>query len=152
MQSYLPTVIIRHTRENLKKCSLKGLENRSDFIFHTYPLNNFLTLQNYIYLCVDAPPLSKEDFSYGLLVIDATWRLAGKMEKVLNPMIQTMIPRSIPGNIRTAYPRYQDDCIDPERGLASIEAIFSAYELMGRPTDGLLDGYYWKEKFLNLKD
>ena len=37
---------------------------------------------------------------------------------------------------------------DPDHGLASIEALFAAYHLMGRPTDGLLDHYRWAEQFL----
>jgi pre-rRNA-processing protein TSR3 len=56
--------------------------------------------------------------------------------------------RSLPKEFQTAYPRRQNDCPDPKRGLASIEAIFIAYLKMGRKTDGLLDNYYWKESFL----
>jgi pre-rRNA-processing protein TSR3 len=32
--------------------------------------------------------------------------------------------------------------------LASIEAIYVAYQLMGRDTTGLLDLYHWREQFL----
>ena len=148
MQPYSPTVVVRHTRENLKKCSLRGLELRPDFLFFTYPLQIPIELKNYIYLCVDGPPLSPADFGKGLFVIDATWRLAYKMEKSLQNHLSTMEKRSIPTSFTTAYPRRQDDCLEPGKGLASIEAIYAAYEIMGRSTEGLLENYYWKNDFL----
>ena len=52
--------------------------------------------------------------------------------------------------LKTAYPREQGDCVDPEPGLASIEALFIAYRLLGYSTEGLLDYYYWKEKFIKI--
>ena len=55
--------------------------------------------------------------------------------------------RSLPG-LQTAYPRSSKIFDDPEGGLASIEALWAAYHLMGRPTDGLLDHYRWAEQFL----
>jgi len=39
---------------------------------------------------------------------------------------------------------------DPDNGLATIEAVFLAYRILGRPTDGLLDQYRWAEEFLRL--
>lgn len=149
MQSFPPTVVIRHRLENLKKCSLRGLENRPDFIFLSYPYRVLPSLNNYIILNLDAPPLTIADLSYGLLILDATWRYAAKMFKPLEnqPFFHY---RSLPSHYRTAYPRRQDDCPDPERGLASIEAIYLCYRLLKRETTGLLDNYYWKDAFLNL--
>lgn len=149
MQSFPPTVIIRHRLENLKKCSLRGLEPRKDFIFLTYPYAALPPLENYVILAVDAPPLTQEDRSFGLLVLDATWRYAEKMVKPFRAD-SSFVYRSLPFHYRTAYPRTQTDCPDPERGLASIEAIYLSYLLMGRSVEGLLDHYYWKEKFLEL--
>jgi pre-rRNA-processing protein TSR3 len=149
MQSFPQTFVIRHRLENLKKCSLRGLESRPDFQFISYPYSSLPKLDNYILLAVDAPPLSEEDYAHGLLVIDATWRYA---EKMLKPLKQEgcYLYRSLPHHFRTAYPRRQDDCPDPERGLASIEAIYLCYLLMGRPVEGLLDNYYWKKQFLEI--
>ena len=59
-----------------------------------------------------------------------------------------LIPRSLPSNIVTAYPRKQDDCSDPDRGLASVEALYAAYYMMGYSTAGILDDYYWGKAFL----
>jgi len=58
-------------------------------------------------------------------------------------------PRSLHG-FRTAYPRVSKHGTDPENGLASVEALFVAHHLLGRPTDGLLDHYRWAEEFLQL--
>lgn len=149
MNDYPATIIIRHKKENLKKCSLSGLEQRPDFFFFRYPLNVALpSLCNYILLTVDAESeLSIKDQSSGLLIIDGTWAYAEKMMAHLPEMgnIQT---RRVPENLVTAYPRRQQDCSQPLRGLASIEAIYCSYTILKRPTDGLLDHYYWKDSFL----
>lgn len=144
----LPTVIIRHRKENLKKCSLHGLEDRTDLHFLTYPLVSLPQLENYCLLSFDGPLLSKEDHHSGLVILDGTWRYAKKMEENL-PILATLPKRSLPMFIKTAYPRKQADCANPERGLASIEAIFVAHLLLGHNVEGLLENYYWKKEFLS---
>lgn len=141
------TIILRHRKENLKKCSLRGLESRSDLRFLVYPKNILPNLSNYVLLTIDAPPLTEQDKDFGLFLIDGTWRHAEVMLRAVSPSgIQS---RSIPSVYRTAYPRRQEDCPDPSRGLASVEALYIAYMLMGRDPSGLLDHYYWKEEFQN---
>lgn len=147
MHNYPPTVVLRHRKENLKKCSLRYLEQRRDFIFYRYPLNELPPLPGYVMLTLDAPPLGVEDRACGLLLIDATWRYAQKMVQYVDAEI-VIEKRSLPAHFQTAYPRVQNDCSDPKRGLASIEAIYLAYLMMGRETTGLLDHYHWKEAFL----
>lgn len=145
--AYPPTIIIRHRRENLKKCSLSGHETRNDFLFFKYPFQNSPTIENAVLLCFDAPLITKQDASLGLLILDGTWRYAQKIQSQIKG---TYFPRSLPTEIRTAYPRRQEDCSDQKRGLASIEAIYVAYTLLGRSTMGLLDNYIWKDKFIDL--
>jgi len=147
MQPLPPTYIVRHRKENLKKCSLRGLESRSDFRFFSYPRPELPDLTGYILLAVEAPPLTIEDTSRGLFLLDATWRYAAKMLEDVGTL-PGLEQRSIPPGFVTAYPRRQDDCPDPERGLASIEALYIAYHVLGRDTTGLLDDYYWRELFL----
>jgi pre-rRNA-processing protein TSR3 len=149
MQLFPPTVVIRHRLENLKKCSLRGLEERLDFQFFTYPYTGLPPLEGYVILTLDAPPLTRQEAHCGLLVIDATWRYAQKM---IQPFLnrQDYLYRSLPSVCRTAYPRRQRDCPDPERGLASVEALYLAYHLLGRDTTGLLNNYYWNKQFLEL--
>ncbi len=145
MFSFPPTIILRHKRENLQKCSLRGLESREDIHFFTYPRDQLPDLSGYFLLSMDGPPLSKKDGHLGLFLLDGTWRYAEKMQRLLSSPLPT---RSIPQGFTTAYPRKQDDCKDPCRGLASIEALFIAYTLLERETAGLLDDYYWKDFFL----
>ena len=145
-RKYPPTVVLRHRKENLKKCTLVFLEQNEDFHFYCYPLDNFPKLNDYVVLKVDAVPLAEEDREVGLLILDGTWRYASKMLQHVENQ-QSFIFRSIPSSWQTAYPRKQMDCPDPNRGL-SIEAIFAAYHILGRDTTGLLDGYYWKDLFL----
>ena len=144
---FSPTIILRHKRENLKKCSLRGLESRKDLCFLTYPLSKLPNLDNYCILTLDAPILSREDAERGLFLIDGTWRYAQTMSKII-PITGGHVYRSLPKDLRTAYPRRQPDCPDPSRGLASIEALYAAYSLLGRSTDGILDNYYWRDPFL----
>lgn len=141
----MKTVILRHRRENLKKCSLTGLEKHPDLQFFTYPVDLLPDFSQYLLLKVGAPPLTLEDRHRGLFLIDGTWRLAQIMEKQLPWKLEA---RSLPGGYKTAYPRKQTECPDPESGLSSIEALFIAHHLLGRSTEKLLDRYYWKEIFL----
>jgi pre-rRNA-processing protein TSR3 len=144
----LPTIILRHRRENLKKCSLRGLEKRPDIRFFTYPRDSLPDLASYILLAVDAPPLTDADADFGIFIIDGTWKLASLMQRQCPPMQA----RSLPNHFRTAYPRRQTECPDPEKGLASVEALYLAHMILKRPFAGLLDGYYWKQSFLELND
>lgn len=147
MLSFPPTIVLRHRKENVKKCSLRGMEGRDDFIFYTYPRDAVQGIEGYILLDMEAEPLTREDRDRGLFILDGTWRYAETMAKN-TPGLETLVKRSIPKHFVTAYPRRQEDCLDPSRGLASIEAIYIAYHLMGRDTSGLLDHYHWKELFL----
>jgi len=196
MKYFPPTIILRHRRENLKKCSLRGLESRQDMLFYSYPLKQQLPdLTGYVVLALNAPPLTLEDADKGIFLIDGTWRYAEKMlhtlyrknlknrefgkkaaqilesgasdivleqgasedpkfvAKPTSPKTDSSgffgikLPfelRSLPASAKTAYPRRQEDA----RGLASCEALYLAYEILGRDPSGLLDHYQWKEKFL----
>ena len=151
-KKYPKTVILRSRRENIKKCSLKGLANREDFLFLTYPQDNIPNLTGYIILTLDAPPITNLDADRCLFILDGTWRISEKMMKfVLGEGVDFQF-RSIPRTWKTAYPRRQPDCLMPEFGLASLEAIYAAYKIFGRDTTGLLDHYYWKNEFLNLNN
>lgn len=144
--NYLPTVVLRHRRENLKKCSLTGLEKRADFKFYTYPYDPISELPRYIMLSFDGELLSKKDAGKGLFILDGTWRYADTMYKN-NPTLHTMEKRSLPVHFKTAYPRKQEDCSEAKRGLSSIEAIYIAYSILGYPTDGLFSHYMWESLF-----
>lgn len=141
----MKTIILRHRRENLKKCSLRGLENHPDLDFYTYPNDELPDYSGYVLLKVGAPVLSIDDRDKGLLLIDGTWRLAGRMEKQLK---LPTISRSLPAGFETAYPRRQTDCPDERAGLASVEALFIAHRILKWSTEDLLNFYHWKDLFL----
>ncbi len=143
MNKLVSTIILRHRKENLKKCSLRGLESRTDCLFLTYPVDPIPDLSSFIILTLDAPLLSADDRDYGLFLVDATWRYAAQMCENLPQGQRRSLPR-----LKTAYPRYQTGCSDPDSGLASIEALYAAYLLTGRDPAGLLDRYHWREAFL----
>lgn len=146
----MTTLILRHRRENLKKCSLKGLEGRVDLKFFTYPVDILPpSASQALLLKVGAPPLTLDDRDRDLLLIDGTWRLAQVMEEQLPWKLEA---RSLPGSYQTAYPRRQTDCPDPTAGLSSLEALFLAHKILGRSTENLLDRYHWKQLFIERND
>lgn len=149
MQPFPTTIIYRHKRENKKKCSLEPLVSDPQFEFFTYPTHELPTLENHFILSLDGPLLSRKDSEKGLILIDGTWKYAEKMFQSAAKK-QSFPLRSLPTHFETAYPRKQTECSDPKRGLASIEALYIAYLILGRNVDGLLDKYYWKDQFLEI--
>lgn len=143
----MTTAIIRHRRENLKKCSLTGLEKRDGLCFYTYPVDALPDFQGFLLLKIGAPPLSKADAGRNLLLIDGTWRLAQIIEKQIPQLLEA---RSLPLGFLTAYPRKQTHCPDPASGLSSLEALYLAHRILGRSHSDLLDRYHWKSRFLEM--
>lgn len=140
-----PTIIVVHPREKRSKCSVEPLRGRAGFVFWSFPERGHEPLGGYIRLGFGGVPLSDADASRGLLVLDATWRLAKRMEN----LYQDVPVRSLPAT-ETAYPRISKLQAepDPHGGLATIEAIYVAHRILGRATDGLLDEYRWGTEFL----
>jgi pre-rRNA-processing protein TSR3 len=140
---YPPTIIIRNPRENPRKCSVLPLKGRPDLLFLTYPVKSPLPLEGYIRLAAEGEELSPRDAACGLLLLDASWRWA----EVMNRDYLAVPSRSLQG-YQTAYPRQSKRGTDPDNGLASVEALFLAYHILGRPTAGLLAHYRWADEFL----
>ncbi|MCA8988750.1 MAG: hypothetical protein KDA78_13965 [Planctomycetaceae bacterium] len=144
MQPVHPTIIIVHEKERRSKCTVEPLRGRSDFEFHKFPLKTRPDVSHCVRLGIGGEPLSPADRTQGLLVLDATWKLAGLMEAEF-----AEVPiRSLPA-AETAYPRNSKLYEDPDQGLATIEAIYLSYLILGYSTDGLLDQYYWRDDFLD---
>ena len=142
-------VVIRHPKEKKSKCSLQPLFEREDIIFHEARSGFKFDATGYILLQVDAPVLSEVDVDLPLLLLDSTWRLLPQLVATLTGF---PTPRSLPPWLKTAYPRISKISPDPVRGLASVEALYAARLLAGRPVEGLLDHYYWKAPFLRQFD
>jgi pre-rRNA-processing protein TSR3 len=139
------TIIVRHPRERVQKCSVWPLRERPDLLFLDYPVQAMPDLTGYVRLAVDGPPLSPADANLGLLLLDGSWRWAGVMTK----SFAHVPPRSLLG-WKTAYPRVSKMYEDPAEGLATVEALYLAHHILGRPTAGLLDHYRWGAEFLRL--
>ena len=79
-----------------------------------------------------------------------TWRVAaGRQLRWAGRMMRDFLdvpPRSLHG-YRTAYPRVSKQGTDPDNGLASVEALYLAHHILGRPLEGLLDHYRWATEF-----
>jgi pre-rRNA-processing protein TSR3 len=138
-----PTILVVHPRERRSKCTVEPLRGRDGFRFWTFPDRGPEPLADYVRLTMDGPVLSAADADRGLLVLDGTWRLAHRMDK----LFLDVPARSLPP-IRTAYPRMSRIKPDPAGGLATIEAIYAAYRLLGRSCDSLLDEYHFAGEFL----
>ena len=137
------TIIVRHPRERVQKCSVWPLRERSDLLFLQYPVQSLPDLTRYVRLAVDGPPLSPADAESGLLLLDGSWRWAEVMTKAF----AYVPPRSLSG-WKTAYPRVSKMYEDPAEGLATVEALYLAHHILGRPTAGVLEFYRWGEEFL----
>lgn len=140
-----PTLIIRHRRENKKKCSLTPLQHCPGFSFQTYPLDNPEIPANTVLLSHLGEPLTKEDCKGPLLLLDGTWAHVEKMSRFIDPE-ERLTKKSIPAGWKTAYPR----CQEVSSGLASIEALFAAYTILGWEKEHLLKNYHWSEKFISV--
>jgi pre-rRNA-processing protein TSR3 len=136
-------VIVRHPKENPRKCSILPLKGRADLVFLTYPVRERLELGNYVRLAAEGPALTVEDEERGLLLLDGSWRWAEAMTRDF----EHVPPRSL-SSYHTAYPRVSKRGTDPGNGLATVEALYVAYHVLGRPTQGLLDHYRWADEFL----
>jgi pre-rRNA-processing protein TSR3 len=137
-----PTIIVRHTHESPHKCSILPLKGRPGIVIVNYPLLERPPLEGYVRLSAEGPPLGPDDVDAGLLLLDGSWRWAAAMERDF----ADIPPRSLSG-WKSAYPRRSKLGTDPDNGLASIEALYIAHHILGRPTEGLLDAYRWAEEF-----
>ncbi len=143
--SPIPTTVIRHQKEKISKCSLRFLHERPEMTFLRNKPGFAFDATGFTLLAVDAEPLSLADAGRPLLLLDSTWRW---LPQLLACVHGAPVRRSIPGDVRTAYPRVSKVFEDPQQGLASIEALYLARKLLGDDDPSLLDGYHWKDDFL----
>jgi pre-rRNA-processing protein TSR3 len=141
--AFPPTIIIRHPKESPKKCSIVALKSREDVRILPHPVHKLPPLEGYVRLCEEGPPLTAADRDCGILLLDSSWRHVRAMLKG----VEHLPVRSLP-DYQTAFPRVSRLGTDPDNGLASVEALYLAYHIFGRPTEGLLDHYRWAEEFL----
>ena|SRR5579862_2079561 len=143
--SHPPTIIVRHSKENPRKCSIVPLRGRPGIVILNYPVKDIPNLAGYVRLAAEGPELTAADAASGLLLLDGSWRWAAAMTR----NFEHIPPRSLHG-YKTAYPRVSKQGTDPAHGLASVEALYIAHRLLGLPMEGLLDHYHWRDEFLRL--
>ncbi|HLQ38324.1 MAG TPA: hypothetical protein VK348_11005 [Planctomycetota bacterium] len=141
----IPTTVIRHVKERLSKCSLRHLHGRPELLFLRAKPGFSFDATGFTLLVVDAPVLTPADAGRPLLLLDSTWRWLPQLAACVRG---APVPRSIPPGVRTAYPRSSKLWPDPERGLASVEALYVARRLLGDDDPSLLAGYHWQQEFL----
>src|SRR5580765_3338041 len=67
-EGFPPTVIVRHSNENPRKCSILPLRGKPGIIILGYPVKDPPDLASYVRLAADAPELSPGDAASGLLL------------------------------------------------------------------------------------
>ena len=110
-----------------------------------------------ILLSVDAPELTCEDRGLldagAIVIVDCTWaRVETVLQRVGVESGEAIARRSLPKDVVTAYPRTSKLFDDPDRGLASIEAVFTATVALGHPSPDFLLHYRWASEFLAQND
>jgi len=143
------TAIVRHRLENKKRNTMQPLIGKEGFDFYTYPGREGHELpkfEGYLRLAVDGELLTKKDKDRPLLLLDATWRKVGPMNKLFD----YVEPRSLPA-LKSAYPYIGKYHPKPIGALSSVEALATAFFIFGRADwVDVLENYYWKKQFLEL--
>lgn len=138
-------LIVRHYKENRKKCTLEPLVGRPGFRFLTWRPGATIRAAGHTLLAVEGEELTPADAGRPLLILDSTWRYLDAMRESLQGEVT---PRCLPRGITTAYPRTSKLHDEPAFGLASIEALHAALLVLGLRDDSLLDRYHWGGEFL----
>lgn len=145
--------ILMDAKENPRKCTILPLKKRSDFYIRYFdagkPISAF---QSQLLLHIDGEDLSewKEEEVSSLGLIDCNWRkVAPAMQQLALPLPRLV---KIPNSFVTAYPRRNKQGLDPEAGLATIEALFIAAAFLGKWDETLFDQYHFKNQFLEMNE
>ena len=140
----IDVLIYRDPRESSAKCSLTPLRGKSGVRFVAHSIERRFDVGVRTLLHPDGEPLTRADAGRGLLVVDCSWR---RVPQLLSRLDGELHPRRLPP-LTTAYPRVSRQFADPERGLASIEALYAALAILGDARPELLAEYRWADQFL----
>ena len=140
-------IIIVHSKERRKKCSLTPIMDWPEFTF--YDDLDYEIPENALILHPEGAPLTKEDRGRTIVLIDATWKYFKKMFN-RDPHLKQYETRSVPG-VLTAYPRQSKFKKHPPNYLASIEVVFCVGRILGKEEYiRTINEYYFKDEFLKL--
>lgn len=145
-------ILVDHS-ETANKCTIMPLFYREDFAIRRVASSLVLPAFNATILlhpdgesldqvAATSPPITS------IALIDCVWRrldpLLLRLEKPLPRLVK------IPASFVTAYPRKSRLEVDPEGGLATIEALFIAAALCGTWDVSLLNEYFFGSQFIEL--
>lgn len=140
----MDTLILRDPRESPRKCSLTALRGAPGIRFVNFHRERRLAARGRILLHPEGEEFGPADRGKPLLLLDCSWRrIPALLATVDGEPERRRLPR-----LATAYPRKNREGTDPERGLASVEALYAALALLGEPRPELLAGYRWADEFL----
>lgn len=160
-ESKLHYEILIDKKENKKKCSLSPLSGKKNFFFSNFysGLDPIKPLSSDILLHVDGEDLDKLTERYkeknkpihSIALIDCNWR---KVEPLMSRLEKPWpVLAKIPPGFKTAYPRKsKNPGVDPEGGLASVEALFIASAFLSVWNMDLLEKFHFKDSFLQMNE
>jgi rRNA small subunit aminocarboxypropyltransferase len=137
-------LIVHDPREPAKKCSLTPLRGMAGVRFVPMHGDERVDAGRRIWLHPEGDELGPADRGVGLLLVDCTWRRLARLSKRIDGVL---VRRRLP-KLVTAYPRRSKLALDPEHGLASVEALYAAIALLYAPCPELLAHYRWAAEFL----
>lgn len=140
----LDVLILRDARESTAKCSLTPLRGFPGVKFLTWKHDRRFAVGSRVLLHAEGEVITERDAGLPFLLIDCAWR---RVPSLLATCDGDLVLRRLP-KLTTAYPRKSSTFRDPDEGLASIEALYAALALLGRPTPELLHGYRFADEFL----
>ena len=140
----MDVLILRDPHESPAKCSLTPLRGLAGVRFVEYHGRRRLDAGERILLDPEGAELGPEDRGRDLLLIDCAWRRVPRLRRTVDGVLHG---RRLPP-FETAYPRRSKTFADPERGLASVEALYLAALLLGTPRPDFLAAYRWRAEFL----
>jgi pre-rRNA-processing protein TSR3 len=142
----MDVLILRDPRESAKKCSLTPLRGAAGVRFLSWRVDRRFAVGRRVLLHPEGEEITAADAGKPLLLVDCAWR---RLPTLLASVDGELEPRRLPA-LATAYPRKSKLFEDPERGLASIEALYAALALLGDPRPEMLASYRWADEFLAL--
>lgn len=147
-------IIISRDKRIEKKCTLYPLRGRSDFSFRTR-LNPGEFSKNSILLFPDGEPLTSElvneiknqvveSSHLEIVLIDSRWKKTKGVLDLLPPIRKVSLNGYTTGAVRRDPP--------PQGGLASVEALYLASQIFGKPDLTLFENYHFKERFFQINN
>ncbi len=135
---------MRDPREPAKKCSLTPLRGLEGVSFISLRGGRRVDAGRRLWLHPEGEEISAADRGLDLLLVDCAWRKLPQLSKAIDgQLIKRRLPKLI-----SAYPRRSKVAVDPEHGLASVEALYAAIALLDCPRPELLAKYRWAADFL----